>query len=270
MLYTSVADLMTTEGGTLNAVFHAEGFSGLRESATMLGPLTFGSLCMVGLILWWVYHRNPLPAGMIAAGLVCTVTRSAWLGTSLAIPVLAVLMKQRRRFFLYAGLGLTLFIVSIPLLGLSDYLLMAKAGQDYSTQGHEESILKGLDYMANHPFGSGPGNAGFYASQNNSNGIGFESTYLTFAAEYGIPATLCFAGFLVSALWMAWRERTQLGYATVGIIVGFGAVMTFAPLHLEFPLATWIWFPVGLAVRSSAAGQDRGPGRTTPPLPVVH
>jgi hypothetical protein len=263
MLYSSVADLMTTEGGSLNAVFHADGFAGLRESATMLGPLTFGSLCMVGLILWWVYHRNPIPAVMIAAGLVCSVTRSAWLGTILAIPVLAVLMKQRRRFFLYAGLGLTLFIASIPVLGLSDYLMMAKAGQDYSTQGHEESILKGLDYMVNHPFGSGPGNSGFYANQNNSNGLGFESTYLTFAAEYGIPATLCFVGFLVSALWMAWRLRTRLGYAAVGILVGFGAVMTLAPLHLDFPLATWIWFPVGLAVRSSMALQDReSPGHT--------
>lgn len=258
MLYSSVADLMTTDGGSLNAVFHADGFAGLRESSTMLGPLTFGSLCMVGLIIWWVYSRNPLPAGMIAAGLVCTVTRSAWLGTILAIPVLAVLTKQRRRFFLYAGLGLALFVASIPILGLSDYLKMAKAGQDYSTQGHEESILKGLSYMVNHPFGSGPGNAGFYASKNNTDGIGFESTYLTLAAEYGIPATLCFVGFMVSALWKAWNERSQLGCAAVGILVGFGAVMTFAPLHLEFPLATWVWFPVGLAVRSSMGLRGRG------------
>lgn len=253
MLYSSVADLMTTEGGALNAVFHAEGFAGLRESATMLGPLTFGALCMVGLILWWVYSRNPLSGIMIAAGLVCSVTRSAWLGTTLAIFLLAVLLKQTQRFFLYAGLGLTLLIVSMPLLGLGDYLSIAKSGEDYSTQGHRESILNGVEYVLNHPFGSGAGSVGFYASamQNNSYGVFFESTYLTIAAEYGIPAILCFLGFLVSALRMTWRERTQLGYAAVGILVGFGAVMMFAPLHLDFPLATWIWFPIGLAIRTS-------------------
>ena len=272
MLYSSVSDLMTTEGGALNAVFHAEGFAGLRESATMLGPLTFGSLCMIGLILWWVYCRNPLPGAMIAAGLTCSLTRSAWLGTTLAVPLLAVLMKQRRRFFLYAGLGLALFIVSIPVLGLGDYLSMAKSGQDYSTQGHRESIFDGMEYVLDHPFGSGAGSVGFYASamQNNSYGVFFENTYLTLAAEYGIATGLCFLGFLVSALWMAWQKRTQLGYSAVGILVGFGAVMMFAPLHLDFPLATWIWFPVGLAVRSSVALQDREPGSGTAALPVTY
>jgi len=249
-LYMAVTDgEMTGEG--LNPVFHAEGFGGLRESATMVGPLTFASLCMIGLFLWWLYCRNPLPAAMIAAGLVCSVTRSAWVGTALAIPLLAVLTKQMKRFLIYAALALGLFIVSIPLLGLGDYLFLAKSGQDYSTQGHQESILQGLQYVAAHPFGSGPGTAGAYATQTNSNGAFFESTYLTLAAEYGILATMCFLAFLVSAFRQVWRVRTPLGYAAVSILVGFGAVMMVAPLHLDFPLATWIWFPVGLAVRSS-------------------
>jgi hypothetical protein len=267
-LYLAVAD-QGTEGGRLNAVFHADGFAGLRESSTMFAPLTFGSLCMVALVIWWVYCRNPLPAGMIAAGLVCSVTRSAWLGTILAIPVLAVLMKQRQRFFLYAGLGLALFVVSIPLLGLGDYLLMAKSGDDYSTQGHRESILKGLVYVSEHPLGTGPGTAGVYATKNNANGVFIEDTYETLAAEYGIPVSLFFVAFLLSFLRLAWREQTPLGYAGVGIVVGFGAVMVAAPLHQDFPLASWIWFPVGLAVRASIALQDRGPGSGTAPLPVT-
>jgi hypothetical protein len=68
---------------------------------------------------------------------------------------------------------------------------------------------------------------------------------------------------------MVWRARTQLGYAAVGILLGFGVVMMFAPLHLDFPLAVWIWFPVGLAVRSSVALQDRRAGNGSPPQSVT-
>jgi hypothetical protein len=251
LLYLAVTE-GTTEGGRLNATFHAEGFTGLREAASMLGPLQFGSLCMAALIIWWVYRRNPLPGAMIVTGLVCSLTRSAWVGTALAMPLLAILTEQKRRFLLYTALGLTLFIAAIPVLGLGDYLFAAKKGQDPSSEGHQESVLTGLQYVFEHPLGSGPGNAGSYATKTNDNGIFIEDTYLTLAAEYGIAASLFFLAFIFCALWMAWRERTQLGYAAVGMLVAFGGVMMFAPLHQDFNLASWIWFPVGMAVRSAA------------------
>jgi hypothetical protein len=251
ILYLSIADA-GTEGGALNAAFHADGFAGLRESGTMYGPLQFAPLCMVALILWWVYCRRPWLAGMVAAGLVCTVTRSAWLGTGLAIPLLAIVTEQKKRFFLYATLALILFAAAVPILGLGDYLFLAKTGQDFSTQGHSESILKGLEYVSAHPFGSGAGNAGSYATRSDSNGVFIENTYVTFAAEYGILTSLCFLGFLFTALRVSWQEGTLLGHAAVGIVVGFGVVMMLAPLHQDFALATWIWFPIGLAIRSSS------------------
>jgi hypothetical protein len=250
ILYLAVADERETGQGVLNATFHAEGFTGLRESATMIGPLQFASLCMVALIVWWVYRRNPWPGVAIAAGLICSVTRSAWLGTVLAIPLLAVVMKQKKRFLLYAALALALFIASIPVVGLGDYLLAARKGEDPSAQGHQESLIVGMEYALDHPLGSGPGNTGMYGTKNNSNGVFIENTYLTLAAEYGILTSICFIGFLVSALRVVWPQRTQLGYAAVGILVGFAAVMMVVSLHDVFNLASWIWFPVGLAVRS--------------------
>jgi hypothetical protein len=262
VLYLSVAEGATDEGA-LNAAFHADGFTGLRESATMFGPLQFAPLCMAALVVWWVYCRNPVPAAMITAGLICSVTRSAWVGTAVAIILLAVLMRQKRRLSLYAVLALALFSAAVPVLGLDDYLLSAKAGQDPSAQGHQESIIKGLEYVAGHPFGSGAGNAGMFANKRNAEGVFIENTYLTLAAEYGILAALCFLGFLFTALRAAWRQRTDLGLAAVGILVGFGAVMLLAPLHNVFSLACWIWFPVGLMVRSSTASRDDARARIT-------
>jgi O-antigen ligase len=249
-LYLSVAN-GGTDGRALDAAFHGQGYSGLRESSTMFGPLQFAPLCMTGLIIWWVYCRNPIPGAMIAAGLICSVTRSAWIGTAVAISVLAVIMLQKKRFILYLGLALALFAAAIPVLGLSDYLFSVKTGQDPSAQGHQESIFEGLEYVSDHSLGIGPGNVGKYAVKNDYNAPGFENTYLTLAAEYGVPATLCFLGFLLTILRVLWRARTQLAYVGVGIVIGFGVIMMFAALHDVFPLACWLWFPVGLAIRAS-------------------
>jgi hypothetical protein len=120
------------EGGQLTTPFHGTGFVGLREAATMVGPPAFAILCMIAMIIWWVYFRNPLPAGMIGAGLVCSVTRGAWLSTAIAIILLAVIMGQLRKLSIYVGVALVLFLLSVPFLGLSDYLQYTKTGQDDS------------------------------------------------------------------------------------------------------------------------------------------
>jgi len=256
VLYLSAAN-GGTAGQSLDAAFHADQYFGLRESATMFGPLQFAPLCMMALIVWWVYSRNPVPAALIAAGLICSVTRSAWIGTVVAISVLALLAGEGKRLFRYAVLALALFAIAIPVLGLSDYLFSMRTGQDPSEQSHQESLIGGLEYSLAHPLGIGPGNLGKWAVKEAKNAVGIEDSYLTIAAEYGIPALLCFLGFLISVLRVLWRQRTQPAYVAIGVVVGFGAVMMFVALHDVFPLACWLWFPVGLAIRSSIQGHSR-------------
>lgn len=260
VLYSKVADSLAADG-TLDGRFFAEAFAGLRESATMISPPFFALLCMAALVIWWVYCRNPLPAAMISAGLICAVTRSAWLGTALAIPLLAVRMEQKRRFLLYAALTLALFIASIPLVGLGDYLSRTKSGEESSAQDHVETLVTGLAYVISHPFGAGPGNYEHPAGAKHSivttsSAPWIESSYLMFASEYGVLSSLCFIGFLISTVGVVWPQRTQLGYAAVGILVGFSGAMMVAPLHQDFALASWVWFPVGLAVGFSGGVQE--------------
>jgi len=242
-----------TQDGALDAAFHGQSYSWMRESSTMFGPLQFAPLCMAALIMWWVYSRKLLPGAMIAAGLICSVTRSAWVGSAVALSAVSVLMGQSRKLLQYGVILLALFIAAIPLLGLTDYLVSTKTGQDASAQGHQESILDGIQYMAHHPLGVGPGNAGKFAL-NEGTAFSVENTYLTLAAEYGILTTLLFIGFMISVVRTLWRQNTRLAYVAIGIVLGFGTVMIFAALHDVFPLACWLWFPVGLAIRS--ASQD--------------
>jgi len=237
------------DAGGLSGAFHGTGFTGLREAATMVGPPSFGALCMVALIIWWVYCRNPLPAGMIAVGLICSVTRSAWLGTVVAISVLAFTMDQKKRLFLYAALALALFAASIPVLGLSDYLLSTKTGQDTSAESHRHDILAGLQYASDHPFGSGNSKLSPTTFRQDSNATVFETTYPQLAAEYGIVAALFFVAFWFSALYVAWRKHSELGYVAAGILVGTGLVMVVTLPFADRRLACWALLPIGLAVR---------------------
>jgi O-antigen ligase len=261
LLYLSVADGFTPDG-TLDGRFFANSFEGLRESAGMVSPPFFALLCMAALVVWWVYLRNPVPAAGVTGGLICSVTRSAWLGTAVAIALLAVLMGQTRRLYTYAALVLVLFVASVPFLGLGNFLSSTKTGEDPSAQGHQESLVNGLEYVVGHPFGSGPGNydrpVGAKHSMVSSSSAPFiENSYLMLASEYGVLAGVCFLGFLTAAVRLAWRERKPLGYVALGILVGFGGAMMFAPLHQDFALASWIWFPVGLAIRNSRVTKDR-------------
>lgn len=254
LLYLSVAN-GGTSGQALDAAFHADQYLGLRESATMFGPLQFAPLCMAALILWWVYSRRPVLAIMIAGGLICSVTRSAWVGTVVAISVLAIKMGQTKRLLRYSALTLALFVAAIPTLGLGDYLLSTKSGEDPSRASHQESLFGGITYTISHPLGVGAGNVGKWAVKEYKNAPGIENTYLTIGAQYGIPALVCFVGFLVSTVCLLWSKSTQPAYVAIGITFGFGVVMIFAALHDVFPLACWLWFPVGLAIR--AASEER-------------
>jgi hypothetical protein len=244
------------EGGALSGSFHGTGFTGLREAATMVGPNGFGALCMIALITWWVYCRNPLPAGMITVGLVCSLTRSAWLGAVAAIPLLAFAMGQKKRLALYVTLALALFVASIPILDLSDFLLSTKRGQDTSAEGHRNEILAGVKYAADHPFGSGNSELSPGAFKQNSNATGFETTYPQLAAEYGMAVVLCFVSFLFSTLSLVWRKPSQLGYVAVGILVGISLVMIVTLPLVDRRLSCWALFPIGLAVRSTTSASE--------------
>jgi hypothetical protein len=258
ILYLALGNAAEVEEGGLSTSFHGTGYTGLREASTMLGPLSFGALCMVALIIWWAYRRNSLPAIAIIAGLICSVTRSAILGGALAICILAVALKQTKRLVVYAVLAITLLVAAIPALGLYDYLHYNQTGQDSSAEWHGETVLNGIRYIADHPLGTGPGSIGARALEVKSNALVIESSLLSFGGQYGISALLCLLGFLASAFILAWREHSPLGYAAAGIIVGFSVMMMVLILHADFRLNCWVWFPVGLAVRSYVAKRDSG------------
>jgi len=140
---------------------------------------------------------------------------------------------------------------AIPILGLSEYLLATKTGQDPSAEGHRATFKEGFEYITDNPLGGGNQKVGGDVAQVNGNAPVLESSYLQTGGKYGIAAMLCFIGFLLSAGRLAWRQQSRLGHAVVGILIGMGLAMTVLKLHDDRRMSSWMWFPVGLAVRSS-------------------
>jgi len=250
VLYTALpTDLVSSEPGRLPNSFYATGFDGLRAASTMIGPPSLAALCMVALIIWWVYFRSPIQGALLFAGLVSTLTRSAWIGTAVAICILAFRLGRKARLAGYTTAALVAFLALIPILGISDFLSFTHSGQDSSELRHRESLEAGSEYVLTHPVGAGGGKVGPVASQDNANALITESSYLAFSAEYGWAGGLCFVCFLTSTMIQTWKSRQPLAYAATGILTGFAIIMTVLLIHEDFRLACWVWFPIGLAIR---------------------
>jgi hypothetical protein len=257
ILYLRVAEDTTVNGTGLNAAFHASGFKGMRESGTMLGPLQFGPLCMIAMILWWIYSRKAVPGIMILAGLVCSLTRSAWVGTFAAILLLAIVMGQIRKTALYGAIALAIIIAAIPFIGIGDYLSNNRARSDTSADQHKDSLEQGLSFVMEHPLGAGANTVGRQALKTNDKAFYFENAYLSLSGAYGIPVVLGLLAFIAELLRLGLRAKNKLGYVVFGILVGFSVELTAVTLHDVFPIACWIWFPAGLLVTEMTKRRPR-------------
>lgn len=254
ILYMKTAEATIDNGVALNASFHSSAYTGLRASGTMLGPLQFGPLCMIALIFWWVYSGKAIPGLMILAGLLCSLTRSAWVGTFVAILALGLLMGRAKRLALYGGLALTLILVAAPFIGLENYFSAKTQKNDISAEQHKDSVQEGLLFLAQHPLGAGSKNVGRQALKTDDKAVYFENAYLSLAGAYGIPTVFCLLVFIFVLMMMGLKSpNKKLGYTVFGILLGFTIELLFASLHDVFPLACWIWFPAGLMVSQSAA-----------------
>lgn len=245
--------LSVVEGDlTLPPPFLADGYSGLRAASTMVSPLSFSALCMIALVLWWTYMNNPIPAAIIATGLVLTVTRSAFIATIAALLVIGIRRREPARTAMLIAFVAAAIAIAIPSLDLYRYLGNTfSPGADASLVGHADSVSAGIDRMLEYPMGTGAGTASPRKLASNASAFDIESTYLSFAVEYGMVVGVLFVGFIVFTLWRILRVKKPIGYAAFSILLGFSFLIAVGPLHQDITLGCWVWVPVGIAITSS-------------------
>jgi len=239
----------------LSPTFGAEAFHGYRAASTLTSPIELGHICTIALLFFVAYrHLLKWPywiaAVITAAGLIVSVTRSAWMGAVIGLCLIAVRVRQKLKLALLLLAAICALFIAAPLVGISDFLSITLKGKEPSLQGHMKSLSDMTRYVVDHPLGSGPGSAGVRAVEREPNAPIAESSYLHFGLEYGLAGTLLFAAFCASVIIYTLRDGSTFGIAASAVALAFTVIYAFVSPPIDFPGATWTWLPIGLAIRS--------------------
>lgn len=208
--------------------------------------LTVGFFLVPGLALALVRAANRpsllrlAVAATIGAGIVATLTRSAFLAAVVMALVVALGFPRtqhhaRTRLLAIGSLGLILALAFAGSTGLVERTTAAFTGDDASATDHVESTTAGIERALDHPFGLGLG-VQPNARRGSSGGqqVVTENAYLQVANELGAVAAI----LLVVALWrlvVALRRRgDEVATAMAGTVAGVAVAGLF--LHVWLPL----------------------------------
>jgi hypothetical protein len=229
----------------------ALGYGYIRASATLVGPLEFGILCMVALVALFAYKKPVAAAILPMAGLILSVSRASIIGAAIALFVLAVRRKKFITFTATLFVAVALLAYLIPLLGLTDLVSSSFNKTDPSLISHQETIREGWDVVTQYPFGLGSGTVG-------PDGRPFESSYLTLSGEFGIFAGIAFIAFLIACVAQFWTLPTKLGDTAIAIIIGFSFMMIGQGILQSPYISYWVWLPIGMAIAQAENSQATG------------
>ncbi|EWM13332.1 O-antigen ligase [Kutzneria sp. 744] len=186
-----------------------------RVAGTTGHPIEFGVLCAMLLPLashfafqakgrrepvlrWWIC------CGIIAAGLMFSISRSAVLGVCGAGLVLFIGWPAKRRWYtLLVGLVfLGIMKLAVPSLLGALYNLFANIGNDSSISHRTYASAVAAKQISLHPlFGHGPGT--WYAGKHEV----FDNQYILSTVETGFVGVAAFAGIFLCAFYSALRAR---------------------------------------------------------------
>lgn len=245
----------------------------VRVSSLLLSPLALGHYLLMPFALSLeraLRGRTAVAsaqAGVIAAALLLTQTRSAMLG-ALVIAVIALrrvpgrATATRSRFVLVlvgACIAATPFILSAGLLD--------RFSDEGSNDIHESSFFEGVEQIASEPLGAGLGtSAGVGQRFGTVTGIS-ENYYLQVGTETGILGLVLFVAVVVTGSRALRRSRDATGdELAAGARSGFVALVLAAFfLHeLTNRAVAWSAFGVaGAALGAAPAARTRGGGDGT-------
>jgi hypothetical protein len=244
--------LGASDSSQLEPSYRAEDFSGVRASSTLSGPLGFAALCAASLGLVAAIG-GVVPGGTILLGLICTITRSGWLGAFL---VLALAGLKSGKLFRYAAAVLVFALaigMAVPLLGLTDYVRSSLSGKAGSFQVHAESLRFAYSKVISRPFGSGPGTVGPGAIVRSSSAINVESGYLNVGMQYGVFALFLFIGFCLASFAACWRGASKESLAAALMLAVWLWLLCVGPEHTDFVTGSWVWAAVAIC---SSGGKE--------------
>lgn len=267
-------------------VFEIDNKPGLiRVMSTLRDPNSLGAYLMVPIALLvseWLRtkgtRRRLLLGSLIAVhalALFWTFSRSAWLGTLVALLFVvwwqyrARLVPMVRRWWpMLAGL---LLLASAGIFAerhthfVKTYVIhsVGKPQAQYDSDGfHWLYAKRGLEGIWRNPLGHGPGTAGLASIQNPKGGMLTENYYIQVGYEVGVAGLALFVALNVLVYRALRRRGGQLGGVLMAAFWGY--VITNMLLHMwsnEAVAAQW-WLLAGLAIGQMAG--DAGSASARP------
>jgi hypothetical protein len=241
----------------LNATFSDPNLFGFYVATVFL--VLAGVLCnelfVVKPIRWRTATSYMLLTLSTAVAIIGTYSRSAWFLAAIGVAVLAAMLG---RSFWTRQRAIVACVVGVIALGLASPLIVSRLGSSEpgnvkSTQVHEHTLRTALELVARHPLvGVGLGGFGHYVDEPPliSSAV---STFLTVAAELGIPGlTLLLAAIVVSSFAAV---RSVLVSASADRVLLAGFVTAFVGLAVANTIYEawmddfqWILFGLVLAL----------------------
>ncbi|MEV4291165.1 O-antigen ligase family protein [Nonomuraea bangladeshensis] len=189
-----------------------------RVAATTGHPIEFAVVCamILPIALHFAFQalerRQPhlrwwLCAGLIAAGMVFSVSRSAFVGVAGAAAVLLVGWPRRRRLLALGAMVVFLGAVKVVVPGVLGAILDLFTGlsTDSSLRWRTMDYAAAATEISRHPW-LGRGLGTWYAPKY----LVFDNQYILTTVETGIIGVLAFAGLFLAGIWSALRARRLL------------------------------------------------------------
>jgi O-antigen ligase len=189
-----------------------------RVAATTGHPIEFAVMCAMILpialhfafqareqgkpaLRWWIC------AGLIAAGMVFSVSRSAFVGLAGAAVVLLIGWPRVRRLLALGAMLLFLGLVKVAVPGVLGAIvdLFTSLSTDSSLRWRTMDYAAAATEIGKHPW-LGRGLGTWYAPKY----LVFDNQYILTTVETGIVGLLAFVGLFAAGIWSALRARRLL------------------------------------------------------------
>jgi hypothetical protein len=269
------------DGRLVSPILPIRGEMYVRPASFVSGPNELGVdmviLVMVALS-WFVEERRAqryffLGLGaLFAAGMVVTMSRSAFLAFLLAVGVFVLMFipRLRARYFrpmkprwllpVAIGLGLVIVIGVLQATGFLGFL--GKTITGLTTEFHIVDSVEAVQFLVQNPAGVGMGMVtpkGALIFQSIDAAYHVEGALFQIAMEMGVWGLAIWLAFIGLGLGIIYRNWRALKAPLLQILTGtaftawLGALVAFLflPLTQSISLMCWLWFLLGIGVSSS-------------------
>ena len=238
-----------------------------RIQSTLRGVNPFGAylVVVVSLIagLWLRMKRDWQEMALFLASLIAlfyTFSRSAWIGTFLAIAFIAAVGLYKTKFFsavvvstVVIVLIVAVFVVvdrhSTRLQNLIFHTQTNSASKTTSDQGHLKGLVSGLKDIYHQPFGGGVGTAGPASAYNPKRIRIAEDYYIQVGQEAGVVGLVAFLAINICVGYRLWQRRNDaLAVGLFASFLGLVIVNLFSHAWADPTLAYLWWGFAGIAM----------------------